>query len=76
MQEFARAMSDAELLAVVKAMDSASVRLDRRFEGDDDALVQLMDRLALPQDIASKALITGEVLRECVHRGLSMPRGN
>lgn len=76
MQDFARAMSDAELFAVVKAMDNASKKLDRRFEGDDDALVELMNRLNLPQDIASKALITGEVLRECVHRGLSMPRGN
>jgi len=76
MIDFAKKMSEAELLDVIKAMDNCAKPLARRFEGDDTAIVELMVRLNLPQDIASKALITTEVLRECVHRGIQMPRGN
>lgn len=73
---FTKSMTDEQLLDVVKAMDNASKLLDRRFEGDDDAIVKLMVDLDLSQNLANKALITGEVLRECLHRGLQMARGN
>ena len=76
MLDFARTMSADDLIEVVKALDSVSHPLARRFEGDDTALVELMKRLNLPQDIASKSLIGGEVLRECAHRGIQVPRNN
>ena len=69
-------MTDEELIDVVYAMDSVAKSLERRFEGDDDALVKLMAVLECRQDVASKLLITSEVLRECVARGLNISRKN
>jgi hypothetical protein len=32
--------------------------------------------LGLSQNLANKVMINGEVLRECAHRGLQIPRSN
>ena len=76
MKNFAKTMTDEELLAVVRAMDNVAQPLNRRFEGDDDAITALMKSLNLNQTVVDKLLVTGEVLRECVSRGLHIPRGN
>ncbi len=76
MHNFAQTMTDEQLLDVVRAMDNVARPLDRRFEGDDDPIVNLMKTLNLTQNIVDKLLVTGEVLRECVNRGIQIPRGN
>ncbi len=76
MNRFARDMTDEELLSVVQSIDRVSKPLAQRFEGDDEPIVNLIDRLGLKQDIATKMLINGEVMRECLHRGLHIPRPN
>lgn len=74
--EMIRSMSDERLLEVVAAMDRVRKPLDQRFKGDDSALVDLMSEMNLKQDVVSKLLVTGEVLREIAHRGLLVPRPN
>lgn len=76
MHNFAQTMTDEQLLDAVRAMDNVARPLDRRFEGDDDPIVNLMKSLNLTQNIVDKLLVTGEVLRECVNRGIQIPRGN
>lgn len=76
MHEFARQMTDEHLIRVVTALDRATKPLAQRFEGDDTDLVELMTSLGLKQDLVGKLLITGEVLRECAHRGIQIPRPN
>jgi hypothetical protein len=76
MQNFASTMTDEQLLEVVRAMDNVARPMDRRFEGDDDPIVDLMKSLNLNQTVVDKLLVTGEVLRECVNRGIQIPRGN
>lgn len=73
---FAKELSDQQLLDVVRAMDIVSLPLDRRFEGDDKAITDLMTALNLNQTVVDKLLISREVLRECVSRGLQLPLGN
>lgn len=73
---FAKDLTDQQLLDIVRAMDHVARPLDRRFEGDDDPIVELMKSMNLTQGLVDKLLITGEVLRECVSRGLQLPRGN
>lgn len=74
--DFARGMSDAELIDVVQAMDHLAKPMSRRFEGDDTALVNMMQKVGLPQDVVSKALVTSVVMRECLSRGVQIPHGN
>lgn len=76
MLDFAKNMSDEQLIDVVQAIDRVSKPLPERFEGDDAPIVELMSQLGLKQTIVDKLLITGEVLRECAHRGLQIPRPN
>lgn len=76
MQNFASTLTDEQLLEVVRAMDNVARPLERRFEGDDGPIVDLMKSLNLTQNIVDKLLVTGEVLRECVNRGIQIPRGN
>lgn len=76
MHEFARQMTDEHLIRIVTTLDRIAKPLPQRFEGDDTDLVELMNELGLKQDLISKLLITGEVLRECSHRGLQIPRPN
>lgn len=70
------AMSDDELRGVVTALDRVGRSLDQRFEGDDAAIVELMTRMGLSQNIVDKHLIAGLVMRECLHRGIHIPHGN
>jgi len=70
------AMSDDELRSVVTAVDRVSRPLDQRFEGDDDQIVELMNKMGLSQSIVDKLLIAGLVMRECLHRGIQIPHGN
>lgn len=76
MTNFYSALSDDRILRIVRAMDCVSKPLRDRFEGDDDAVVEVMNELGLNQTLADKLLVTGEVLRECAHRGLQIPRPN
>jgi hypothetical protein len=69
-------MTNEELLEVVQSMDRVSKPLPQRMEGDDAAIVNLMNRLNLNQTLVDKLLVQGEVLRECAHRGLQIPRPN
>ncbi len=69
-------MSDDELRRVVTAVDRVARPLDQRFEGDDEPIVELMTRMGLSQSIVDKLLITGLVMRECLHRGIQIPHGN
>lgn len=75
-QNFSRTLSDERLVEVVQAMDRVNNPLSRRMEGDDTAIVELMEELGLTQNLANKMMINGEVLRECAHRGLQIPRSN
>ena len=68
--------SNEQLIEVVKALDAASNKLSRRFEGDDTAIIDLMNELGLSQNIVDKALNTGAVLREATARGIHIPRAN
>ena len=76
MENFARELSNEELINVIGALDRIGNPLERRMEGDDDAIVNLMKRLNLDQGIATKMLIGYEVARECASRGLQIPRPN
>jgi len=73
---FAKELSDQQLLDIVRVTDILAQPMDRRFEGDDKAITELMTDLKLNQTVVDKLLIAGEVLRECVSRGLQLPRGN
>lgn len=66
-------LSDADLLAVITAADRLDRPIDRRFEGDDTALVTLMVTLDLKQTLVDKLLVVGAVQREALHRGLTLP---
>lgn len=70
------ALSDDELISIVAAVDRISRPLDQRFEGDDDQIVELMNKMGLKQNIVDKLLIAGLVMRECLHRGIRIPHGN
>jgi hypothetical protein len=69
-------MGNAELIELIRVADVLALPLERRSEGDDTALVQLMDRLGLKQTVVDKMLIIGELLREALHRNLYLPRRN
>lgn len=69
-------MTDCELIEVVRAMDRAILPLERRFEGDDTAITELMDNLGVRHTLAEKLIVTGAVLRECVARGISIQQSN
>lgn len=71
---FTRDMTDEELIEVVRSMDLAWQPLHSRFGGDDEPITMLMDRLGVPHILGST--ITGAVLRECVARGIAIPRPN
>lgn len=76
MQNFARELSDQEIIDVIQALDRINNPLGRRMEGDDDAIVSLMTRLKMPQTIAEKLLVGYVVAREATSRGLQIARPN
>ncbi len=76
MTNFFKNLPDDRLISVVKATDMLDKPLAYRFDGDDKALTDLMSELGLQQTVADKLLIAGQVLRECAHRGLQIPRSN
>jgi hypothetical protein len=76
MKHFAKFMSDQQLIDVIISSDNLEKPYSRRFIGDDDAIVNLMEKLGCRQLLADKLLILGEVLRECVSRGIQIPRSN
>ena len=73
---FERTMTDDQIVDVIAAMDRQSLPLDRRMDGDDIAIRDLVDRLGVKQGAAHMYMITGAVLREAVHRGIIVNRGN
>jgi hypothetical protein len=70
------AMTDDQLIDVVKACDNLANPMARRFEGDDAAIVDLMNRLDMKQDLVSKLLVQTVVMREMIARGIQMQRSN
>ena len=76
MQNFASELSDQEIVDVIQALDRMNNPLSRRMEGDDDAIVNLMNRLKVPQTIADKLLVGYVVAREATSRGLQISRPN
>ena len=76
MENFAKRMSDMQLIETVQSMDRVRRPLDQRFEGDDAPIEELLITLGLAQNIVNKLLVEGVVLRECSHRGLHIPGSN
>lgn len=76
MSNFTKHLSDERIIEIVRAADSLHKPLKDRFDGDDAAIVALMTELKVPQTVADKLLITGQVLRECASRGLQIPYPN
>jgi hypothetical protein len=72
---FARTLSNDRLIDIVRSMDRVNNPLVRRMEGDDAAIVELMEELGLSQNIANKVMINGEVLRECAPLETDAPVG-
>lgn len=70
------AMGNAELIELIRVSDVLALPLERRYAGDDTALVAFMDSLGLKQTVVDKMLIVGELLREALHRNLYLPRRN
>lgn len=68
------ALDDAAILSLVASLDRLERPIARRFEGDDADIVALMTTLGLHQTLADKLLIGGLILREAVHRGLTLTR--
>ncbi|TLX16136.1 hypothetical protein [Rhizobium sp. MHM7A] len=76
MQNFARLLSNQEIIDVIQALDRINNPLVRRMEGDDDAIVNLMKKLSMPQTLAEKLLVGYVVAREAASRGLQIARPN
>lgn len=76
MQNFARELSNQEIIDVIQALDRINNSLVRRMEGDDDAIVNLMTKLNMPQTLAEKLLVGYAVAREAASRGLHIARPN
>jgi hypothetical protein len=76
MQNFARDLSNQEIIDVTQALDRINNPLERRMEGDDDAIVNLMKKLSMPQTLAEKLLVGYVVTREAAARGLQIARPN
>lgn len=76
MENFAREMSVDELIDIVLCGDVLSRPLERRYDGDDTPIRELMEWLKIPDTLAHMLLIVSEVNRECVARGIHVPRGN
>lgn len=69
-------LSDAEIVEIVMAFDRQSLPLERRMEGDDDAIRTLSNRLGVEPLSVNMVLLVSCVLREAVHRGLNIQKGN
>lgn len=76
MHNFARELSDQEIIDVIQALDRINNPITRRMEGDDDAIVNLMTKLKMPQTLAEKFLVGYVVAREATSRGLQIARPN
>lgn len=74
--DFFANMDDDRIIQIVRAADNLARPLAEREEGDDEALVEVMNELRVPQGVVDKLLIVREVLRESAHRGLQIPRSN
>jgi hypothetical protein len=76
MHDFARYLSDQEIIDVIQALDRINNPMNRRMEGDDAAIVNLMTKLSMPQTVAEKLLVGFVVAREAASRGLQIARPN
>jgi hypothetical protein len=76
MQNFERSLSDQEIIDILRALDRINNPMERRMEGDDDAIVTLMNKLKVPQTLAEKFIIGYAVAREAASRGLQVSRPN
>ena len=63
-------LSNTEIITLIQCMDRLDLPMSRRFEGDDEQIVKLMNDLGLKQTLVDKLLLGGLVMREALHRGL------
>lgn len=74
--DFEKKMTDQQITEVILAMDRQTLPLNRRMDGDDLAIRELVDKLKVKQGTTHMYMVTGAVLREAAHRGIKVPRGN
>lgn len=69
-------MSNEEIVTLVNAYDTLSLPMERRFEGDDDELENIMEKYGFKRDVVTKSLIIGQAMRFALHKGLHIPSKN
>lgn len=69
-------LTDGMLETLIRSSDLMDLPMDRRFEGDTDAIDEFMRENGLKQTVVDKLLIKGALMREALHRGLHIPSYN
>ena len=73
---FASDLTNTQILNIVSAFDRQMLPLNRRFEGDDEALRLIMQEQGIQPHVANMALVMVPILREAVARGITIPKLN
>ena len=68
-----KAFTDQELVELVLSFDRQGLPLDRRFDGDDRAIRDLMKQLSIAPLAANVLMVMSVLLREATIRGLKIP---
>lgn len=68
-----KGFSDDLLVETIKAGDAYNLPISQRIKGDTDALDNIMPFSGVNNDIVSKFLVLGMLLREAVSRGIKVP---
>jgi hypothetical protein len=71
-----KAFTDEQLVELVHSFDRQGLPLSRRFDGDDRAIRDLMEKHKILPVVANVALVMTVLLREATIRGLVIPPVN
>ena len=69
-------LNDMSLIQLIKSADCMDLPMERRFEGDTDAIDAFMQENRFKQTVVDKLLIKGALAREALHRGIQIPMYN
>lgn len=68
-----KSLTDEQIVSLVTAFDRQGLPLNRRFEGDDDALRVFVKDHGIKDFAANFAIVLCVILREATIRGIIIP---
>lgn len=69
-------LTDGMLITLIRSADYMDLPLERRFEGDTDAIDEFMREHRFKQTVVDKLLIKAALMREALHRGIQITNYN